>query len=241
MPGEGESLSPEDAERLGDPSGMDETDDRMMGDSKGPTAELDDREDLAPHLRDEEDGLSLGDPVEESLQHEIRDYLMQEGPAGAGMVDPTDARGAYTPFDMNKDHMGTDDLSATWYRSPGRQAGADGDPYRGEDPHAQLGFHPPKQGKDPVASPPAADGEEGVAARRTPPIWQLSAGSDTSKILGANVTGPSSDAGPEGQGDENQAENPDEGEGSTHHEKEAEAESDEIPGQVSDRDHPSDR
>jgi hypothetical protein len=198
----GEEPEGYDRERVGDPLGMDqvhdvdETDDRMMDDDEGPGMpdpdEPDDL-DIADHLRGDEEKTSLGDPPDETMETEvwlkaaIDSYMLQENPAGAGMVDPTVVRGAYSDFDMNSDHMGTDDLSATWYRSPGREPGGDGDPFRGPDPHAQLGFHPPKAQSDPTASPPGADGEEGVASRLAPPIWQLSAGSDTSKVLGANA------------------------------------------------------
>ena len=189
----GEEPEGYDRERVGDPLGMDETDARMQGDGLGPTEEdpNDDGIEIADHLRGDEEKTSLGDPpdetMEESLSTDIRDFLLQEEPAAAGAVDPREPKGFYTPFDMTRDHTGTDDLSATWYRSPGRQAGGDGDPFRSSDPHAQLGFHPPKAQNDPTASPPAADGEIGTAARLAPPIWQLSAGGDTSKVLGANA------------------------------------------------------
>lgn len=197
-----------DRERVGDPLGMDETDARMEGDGLGPTQPDPNEEvklDIADHLRGDEEKISLGnapdETMEESLANDIRSYFLQEGPAGAGVVDPREPKGFYTSFDMTKDHTGTDDLSATWYRSPGRQAGGDGDPFRSSDPHAQLGFHPPKAQNDPVASPPAADGETGVAARLAPPIWQLSAGGDTSKVLGA---GAKPDTGGGESGDESE-------------------------------------
>ena len=211
-----------DRERVGDEigedpvHGMDELDDRMVGDKLGngeddpndPDSDLK----IADHLRGDEEKTSLGDPPDETMgenvevpawmKRELKRFFLQEYPAGAGMVDPVDAKGFYTPFDMTKDHTGTDDLSATWYKSPGREPGGDGDPFRGPDPHAQLGFHPPKAQDDPTASPPAADGETGVAARLAPPIWQLSAGSDTSKALGANAKADSGEVGSEGEPEE---------------------------------------
>lgn len=177
--------------QVDDHEAMGETDERMLGDEGNG--------DIAPHLRSDDDGLTLGDPVEESVNAEIRKYLMQEveddqqqppegeeAAAGAGAAGGAEATssgsetsaptGFYVPFDMERDH------SATWYRSPGRAAGTDGDPFRGEDPHSQLGFHPPKPND--TTSHPASAGEP---VQLAPPIWQLSAGSDTSKVLGANA------------------------------------------------------
>lgn len=205
-PSEGEPLDGDEASRLGEPIG--ETDDRMEGDGLGPGAE-DESLKLADHLRTGQEKTSLGSPPDETmgdadekvgvnmdesrwLNRAIRRFMLQEYPAGAGMSDPTrDPKGAYTDFDMTRDHMGTDDLSATWYRSPGREAGTEGDSFRGEDPNAQLGFHPPAGPADPTTAPPGSEGEEGVAARHTPGIWQLSGGGDTSKMLGANAKDPS--------------------------------------------------
>lgn len=170
---------------------VDETDDRMLGDDKGPGVPDPRTEDMSDHLLDDSDGRSLGSPAARTesvnlpvwFQEDLQEFFLQEADATAGF---------YPPFDMTKDHTGTDDLSATWYRSPGREPGGDGDPFRGSDPHSQLGFHPPQGAQDPTASHPAVSGEEGVAARRTPAIWQLSAGSDTSKVLGAGAKPDSS-------------------------------------------------
>jgi hypothetical protein len=201
-----------DRERLGDEAGMDEADERMENDGLGNgVTDPNDPDydfDISDHLRGDNEKVTLGNPPDETmgewLSHEIRGYLLQEEPAIAAITaDPTDTRGAYTPYDAVKDHTGTDDLSSTWYKSPGREPGTDGDPFRGPDPHAQLGFHPPAAQNDPVASPPAADGEEGVAARRAPPIWQLNGGSDTSKMLGADAHDPASGV---GSGDGSEAE-----------------------------------
>jgi len=170
-PSEGEPLDPDEANRIGEPCGMDEmdemdeTDARMLGDDKGPTNRLgDDDSQISDHLRDDDDEKrSLGNAPDETmeevrsstrLRQELTSILLKENPPGAGMVDPTDIRGAYTPFDMANDHMGTDDLSSMWYRSPGREPGSDGDPFRGPDPHSQLGFHAPEN--DPANSPPGA-------------------------------------------------------------------------------------
>lgn len=79
------------------------------------------------------------------------------------------ALGFYTSFDMSKDH------TSAWYRSPGQPQGTAGDPYRDEDPAMQIGMK-----ADAGGSPLA------------PQIWQLTAGSDTSNVLGANAK-PSSD------------------------------------------------
>lgn len=194
------------------PEDMDETDARMLGDDRGPSGE-DPDDDIADHLKDDEDS-SVGEAPDETIQEhemlkkEVQKFFLQEDPSAASGSDPRNAKGAYTSFDMTRDHTGTDDLSSNWYRSPGRAAGTEGDPYRSEDPYSQLGFHA-KQGS---TSPPGADGEEGIKARRTPDIWQLSAGSDTSKVLGANAhasSGSSDDDGGEGQDDSAADENPD--------------------------------
>lgn len=172
---------------------LEETDDRMVGDNAGP-GEPDEDHDIAAHLRTDADEPWLGD----ALQKEIRQYFLQEDAqqgdsqdsSKPGEVDPatspdsnptsSDTNGFYTSFDMARDHTG--DTSSTWYRSPGQEPGSAGDPFRSEDPYAQLGFHPPKTGN---ATPPGADGGEGT--QLAPPIWQLSAGGDTSKVLGANA------------------------------------------------------
>ena len=221
---------------------MDETDERMVGDNAGDTHDPNDPNDfdLSSHLRGTDEKLSLGDPdpMDEAetsaLFHSIKEYFLQEAEgveapsgddetpspgSGAAVGSPSagNSNGFYTPFDMDKDH------SSTWYKSPGQGAGTAGDPFRGEDPYAQLGFHAPAGDKDPTASPPATDGEEGVAARLAPPIWQLSAGSDTSKVLGANAkadsggvdSGNEPEAGEEGQGEEGESgDEGDEAEGS---------------------------
>ena len=124
---------------------------------------------------------------EASLAEDMRVFFLQEDQATPGVAHV----GAYTPFDMERDHTGRQ--SSPWYRSPGLAAGGDGDPGRNTDPHAYLGMHPSAAARDPAASPPAADGQSGTAARLAPPIWQLSAGSDTSKVLGANARPGSSD------------------------------------------------
>ena len=153
-PRSGEPVDADDLQAMG------ETDDRMEGDGAGPSSAPED-DDVAQHLRSEEEGMSLGDQVEEGLNAAIRQYLTQEATEGGG--GPT---GFYAPFDMERDH------SATWYRSPGQPMGAGGDPFRSEDSNAQLGFHAP--------------GNEETASL-APPIWQLTAGSDTSKVLGAGA------------------------------------------------------
>ena len=198
----GEEPEGYDRERLGVEVGMGETDARMVGDDVGAGGiQPEDGDfDISDHLRGDDEKISLGDAPDEtmmeSLDDDLRSYFLQEAEGGSATqtdtVEPAPATGFYTPFDMTRDHTGTDDLSSTWYRSPGRAAGADGDAGRPSDPHAYLGFHPPKAGADPTASPPATGGETGTSARLAPPIWQLSAGSDTSKVLGANATNPSS-------------------------------------------------
>lgn len=193
-----------------------ETDEQVVGDGLG-NGEKDPNEfdkgeyDIASHLRGDEDKTSLGSPpdevMEESrrLNHEIANYLARntfllEYPAGAGMVDPINAKGFYSDFDMEKDHHTGADIQGMWYRSPGREPATDGDPFRVEDPHARLGFHPPPV-KD-TTSPPAVNGEEGIAARRAQPIWQLNGTGDTSKMLGADAKPDSGEVGSEDESEE---------------------------------------
>lgn len=216
---------------------MDETDERMVGDGA--------EDDIAPHLRSKEDGLALGDPFQENVNAEIREYLMQEalGPempdaeaaltgdkesdeasgdeAGSGGdaagAETSAPAGFYTAFDMDRDH------SATWYRSPGQPAGTGGDPFRSEDPHARLGFHPP--------------GGQSEGEPLAPPIWQLSAGSDTSKVLGANAKPDSGgvDSGNGSKESEAPGGNSEEGEG------DAGEDGDEGEGEEQERARPGDR
>lgn len=188
--------------------GLDETDDRTVGDGDGEGG-IDDPDTnpegkMAPHLRTDDD-TSLGSPPEERpnkgfyestwLNREIKRFMLQENPAGAGMVDPVKPpHGFYSDFDAVKDHGDVAKMQGAWYRSPGREPGGEGDPFRGEDANAQLGFHPPAGENTPDAAPPETMGMAGVAARRAPPEWTLNAGSDTSKVLGAGAK-PSDGAG----------------------------------------------
>ena len=193
------------ADRLGEPLG--ETDGFTMEDDLG-NGEKDrndpDSDDfkIAQHLRGDDEKLSLGDPPDNDvmkdqkeareLNAEIRAYLLQEYPVGAGMVDPTkDPKGFYTDFNMEKDHHTGADIQGVWYKSPGQAPGTAGDPFRVEDPHSRLGFHPPPH-KD-TTSHPAVSGEKGADALRAPGIWQLTGGSDTSQMLGPSVKGSSAE------------------------------------------------
>jgi hypothetical protein len=209
----GEEPEGYDRERVGDPLGMDETDERFEDDGLGNGVEDPNEpefnDDMAKHLRGDEEKLCLGSPdpedrTDENVNYEIARFMLQEEPAAASGSDPRGAKGFYKPFDMVNDHTGTDNPNDTWYRSPGREPGGDGDPFRGPDPYSQLGFHPPAAQKDPVTSPPAVDGEEGIAARRTPEIWQLNGGSDTSKMLGANAHASSDGVGSDGEQEEDE-------------------------------------
>jgi hypothetical protein len=240
LPSEGEPMLPGDVDRLGDPTGdnpagmdddLDETDDRTEGDGKGngipDPKDTDGDSDMAAHLRQHDD-TSLGEPPQERpekgfygehvetswLNREIRRFMLQEYPAGAGMVDPIEPpHGFYTAYDQDKDHGSVEKIQGMWYRSPGRTPGEDGDPFRGTDPNAQLGFHPPAGENDPGTSPPATMGMDGVAARRAPPEWTLSAGGDTSTVLGANAAGAKGGGGGVGsEGDEEAEEGEAEGE-----------------------------
>lgn len=214
MVGDGDSMSPDDVSRLGEPDGMpavDETDDRMEGDGKGNGFVDPDEpnDDMAGHLRTGEEKVALGDPTD--VNEDIARFFLQEqddqgtqsppgepagatGPDRAGSATSSSAdaakalqRGFYTDFDMTRDHTGTDDLSSTWYRSPGRPAGGDGDPFRSADPYAQLGFHPPAGPDDPGTAPPGATGETGAESLDAPEDESLKT-KDTSE-LGADEKG----------------------------------------------------
>lgn len=199
----GEEPEGEDRERVGDPLGMDETDERMEGDQSGNGHTPDDvnnPEKLASHLRGSEEDTSLGTPGDRQLSMEIRNFFLQEeqgqladtpdapedGPTPEPGA-PSKAKGFYSDFDMTRDHTGTDNFPDFWYRSPGREPGSDGDPFRGTDPYAQLGFHPPAAQNDPTTTPPGVSGEEGAAALNAPKDPSLTAGGSTSKALGANA------------------------------------------------------
>lgn len=89
-----------------------------------------------------------------------------ENPAGASGSDPTtDPKGAYDyDYDIGTEQwIGGKNAGELWYRAPGQIPGTGGDPWRDEDPMSYLGFHPKADNAD--ATPPASDGEEGVAAR----------------------------------------------------------------------------
>jgi len=174
-----------------------ETDERMMGD--GATNGFDDLgfpDSIALHLDSKRAGLGDDNADDDIVAHEIKEFFLQEQDASSDdeQATPTpgkapEIKGFYTPFDMAKDHMGTDNFHGTWYKSPGQPAGAAGDPFRSEDPYAQLGFHPPAGAADPTTTPPSTTGETGVTARDVPEDESLKI-DDTSK-LGANK--PSSD------------------------------------------------
>ena len=199
---------PVDRERTGDPAGlpsgaeagdMDETDDRMLGDGKGNgIPDPDDGDDLkmSPHLKGDDEKTSLGDPPEEkpealfgetvTLNREIKQYLLQEYPAGAGMVDPVEPpKGFYSDFDAEKDHGSPEQIQGMYYLTPARPAGTEGDPFRPEDPSAALKMH--CDSNEPTTVHPAVMGMDGVAARRAPEIGALTGGGDTSTMLGANA------------------------------------------------------
>jgi len=213
----------------GQPSGaegdLDETDDRMIGDGKGNgIPDPDDSDDdlkMSPHLKGDEEKTSLGSPPEEKpekgfygesvmplwLRYEIREFFKQEKhllleyPPGAGMVDPTtEPKGFYTDFDMSRDHHDGEDIDGFWYASPARPMGTNGDFRREEDPQAQLKMHP--RDNDPTTVHPSVMGMDGVASRRAPEIPELSGGSDTSKMLGANAKPGGGDVDSEGEPEE---------------------------------------
>lgn len=223
VPGHLPNELPKSASLDDDP--LDETDARMVGDDMmDGDPSVDDTHDgmkVASHLRSPEEQLTLGDPPDrqgealirdaEELAEEVHRFFrglrvgrrsgtLAEEPAAGSLSNPVGAKGLYSDFDMAKDHGDVARMQGTWYRSPGRTAGGDGDPFRGPDPYSQLGFHPPAGEHTPDNAPPGSMGQVGVQARETPPIWQLSAGGDTSKVLGANAHADSV-----GSGDEQEA------------------------------------
>ena len=238
---------PYDHERLGDPTGspsgaeasvdvggddLDETDDRMLGDGKGngiPDPNTgDDEIKISPHLVGDDEKLSLGSPPEEKperhlgedhawLKREIKRYMLQEDPAGTSLADPNGAKGFYSDFDMEKDHHTGADIQGLWYKSPGREPGTEGDPFRVEDPASRLKMHPDEN--DPTTVHPAVSGEEGWDALRAPAIGALTGGDDTSTMLGANAKPGAPDVGSDGEPEEDE-----EGEGGDAQGDEAEGE-----------------
>lgn len=122
---------------------------------------------------------SLFDPEEAGLNLEIRTFFLQES------QEPTGQRGLYAPFDMERDHTGP--AAEPWYRSPGMSMGTAGDPGRPEDARSNIG----------------------MAGELAPQIWQLSAGSNTGAVLGANARPQGAEA---GTGDENEEQEEENGE-----------------------------
>lgn len=171
-------------------SGMEETDARTVGDDAGPSDENNDMK-MSDHLMGDENKTGLGDHAdgtvdESTFQDDLHAFFLQEAEEGGGEAAPVaSSPGFYTPFDMVKDHTGTEDPNSTWYRSPGREPGADGDPGRSADPYVQLGMHSAKDGE-----------------HLAPQIWQLTAGSDTSAVLGANAKPAGAATGADGEQEE---------------------------------------
>ena len=80
------------------------------------------------------------------LRKIIRGVLSEYGNAASG-TDPTDKKGFY-PYEIER---GTD-IHSFWYKSPGRGAGADGDPGRPSDAADYLGMVPKKTAEEPEGS-----------------------------------------------------------------------------------------
>lgn len=84
----------------------------------------------------------LDEKVDEEISHahlgEIRQFinLYLESPAGPGVsADPTDVKGFY-PYEIERGV----DIQGSWYKSPGRSVGGDGDPGRPADAAEYIGF-----------------------------------------------------------------------------------------------------
>lgn len=69
------------------------------------------------------------------LRRVIRQVL-EEGPVGPGVTaNPTEPNGFY-PYEIERGA----DMGGSWYRSPGKSPGGDGDPGRPADPAEYIGF-----------------------------------------------------------------------------------------------------
>jgi len=70
------------------------------------------------------------------LRKFIREVLLQEGPAMASGVDPTNVGSIYPETERGND------IHSFWYRSPGRGTGGDGDPGRPSNAEEYIGLSP---------------------------------------------------------------------------------------------------
>lgn len=87
------------------------------------------------------------------LRRMIREAILAEygQAASASGSDPTDVKGFY-PYEIERGV----DIHGYWYKSPGRAAGSDGDPFRPADAASYIGLTPPAGGGE-----TSAEGGEG--------------------------------------------------------------------------------
>jgi len=71
------------------------------------------------------------------LRDFIREVLREGGPTMASGVDPTNTEGQYS-YEIERGS----DIYSYWYRSPGREAGGDGDPGRVSSAEEYIGLKP---------------------------------------------------------------------------------------------------
>ena len=83
------------------------------------------------------------------LRRYIREFILKEyGQAtGASGTDPTNPEGFY-PYELERGV----DIQGFWYKSPGREMGSEGDPYRPADAAEYLGM------KSTLAEPATEEG-----------------------------------------------------------------------------------
>jgi len=86
----------------------------------------------------------------------LRELIRETLGASASGADPTDVKGFY-PYEIER---GTD-IHGFWYRSPGRAAGGDGDPYRASNAAQYIGQQPPD---DSATNAPGEDAAEDMKA-----------------------------------------------------------------------------
>jgi len=91
------------------------------------------------------------------LRRLIREAIVTETlGASASGTDPTDHKGFY-PYEIER---GTD-IHGFWYRSPGREPGSDGDPFRPSNAAQYIGQQPPD---DNTVNTPGEDAAEDMEA-----------------------------------------------------------------------------
>jgi hypothetical protein len=83
---------------------------------------------------------------ERNLRLFIREVLSERSPGPVVSVDPTNLDTSPSGFYPYEIERGTD-IQGFWYKSPGRTAGADGDPGRPSDAEEYIGIKPKTGGE----------------------------------------------------------------------------------------------